>query len=433
VRVTAAFKRLLALPGVNVINVEFLARLVVVTVPLKRRRLVCPLCDYSTAASYDRRPVDSRCQHLDLGVWQLEVRARLRRLWCPTHGVRTEGVLFARPASRFTHDFEMLVAWLATRTDATSITKLVRISWRTVGRIIERVVADELDPGRLDDLFEIGVDEISWRKHHNYVTLVADHRTGKVVWCGEGKSAKTLDGFFHELGPDRCRRDSATTTVFLASCVLQRSGDGYGPGIMPGTVHRPLEPAHHSSNVDGRTLTPPPLQAAGCGVPDTTPNCVGTTRLSTLVRDPVPHPDGPRPIPSIGSAQERGPSDYLFHEPEAQPKIVTARTPPETTLRGHQLNTSGTTIDTSSPVASCQYLREGIRCLTRFSPLGWVDECPVDARFDGCWGFGEAIVASFWTRLSICRERCPGCVAASCRSRSPVTDSETPGNVSSRR
>jgi hypothetical protein len=29
--------------------------------------------------------------------------------------------------------------------------------------------------------------------------------------------------------------------VFLASCVLQRSGDGDSPGIMPGTVHRPLE------------------------------------------------------------------------------------------------------------------------------------------------------------------------------------------------
>lgn len=208
-RVTTAFKRLLALPGVNVTKVEFLVRLVVVTVALRRRRLVCPLCDYSTAACYDQRPVDSRWQHLDLGVWQLEVRARLRRLSCPTHGVRTEGVPFARPASGFTRDFEMLVAWLATRTDATSITKLVRISWRTVGRIIERVVADELDPGRLDGLFEIGVDEISWRKHHNYVTLVADHRTGKVVWGDEGKSAKTLDGFFSELGPERCGQLSA--------------------------------------------------------------------------------------------------------------------------------------------------------------------------------------------------------------------------------
>jgi transposase len=37
------------------------------------------------------------------------------------------------------------------------------------------VVATELDPGRLDELFRIGVDEISWRRHHRYLTLVVDH------------------------------------------------------------------------------------------------------------------------------------------------------------------------------------------------------------------------------------------------------------------
>ncbi len=121
----------------------------------------------------------------------------------------TEGVPFARPGSRFTRDFEMLVAWLATKMDATAITKLTRISWRTVGRIIERVVTDELDPTRLDGLFEIGVDEISWRKHHNYLTLVADHHSGKVVWGGEGKNSKTLDEFFNQLGPDRSAQVSA--------------------------------------------------------------------------------------------------------------------------------------------------------------------------------------------------------------------------------
>lgn len=208
-RVTTAFKRLLALPGVTVSEVEFAAAAVIVTVKLRRRRLECPVCGYSTRARYDSRPVDSRWQHLDLGLWKLEVRARLRRLSCPTHGVITEGVAFARPGSRFTRDFEQLVAWLATKMDTTAITKLTKISWRTVGRIIERVVAEELDPTRLDDLFEIGVDEISWRKHHNYLTLVANHRTGKVVWGGEGKSAATLDGFFEELGNERCEQLSA--------------------------------------------------------------------------------------------------------------------------------------------------------------------------------------------------------------------------------
>ena len=202
-RVTTAFNRLLDLDGVNVTRVEFEPAAVVVTVALRRRRLHCPECGWSAGARYDKRPVDSVWRHLDLGVWRLEVRARLRRVWCPAHGARTEGVPFARPGSDFTADFEALVAWLATRMDKTAITRLVRVTWRTVGRIVERVVADELDPGRLDDLFEIGVDEISWRKHHNYLTLVANHDTGKIVWGAEGKNAKTLDGFFNELGTAR--------------------------------------------------------------------------------------------------------------------------------------------------------------------------------------------------------------------------------------
>jgi hypothetical protein len=67
-------------------------------------------------------------------------------------------VPFARHRSGFTCDFEALVAWLATRTDQTTITRLVRIDWDTVGGIIARVSADQLDRDRLENLFEIGIE-----------------------------------------------------------------------------------------------------------------------------------------------------------------------------------------------------------------------------------------------------------------------------------
>ncbi|MQB02006.1 MAG: hypothetical protein GEU78_17380 [Actinobacteria bacterium] len=202
-RVTTAFKRLLRLPGVNVVSVDFRPAAVVVTVALRRRRLVCPCCAYSTRARYDTRPVDSSWRHLDLGAWRLEVRAGLRRLACPTHGVRTEGVPFARTGSDFTADFEDLVGFLATTTDKTAVCRLVRIDWDTVGRIISRVMDTGLDPGRLEGLFQIGVDEVAWRKGHRYLTLVSDHRRRKFVWGAEGRDTATLDGFFDELGTER--------------------------------------------------------------------------------------------------------------------------------------------------------------------------------------------------------------------------------------
>ena len=157
-RVTAAFSSLLRLDGVHVREVVFEADRVVVLVALRRRRLICPCCSFSTPHRHDVRPVDSDWRHLDLGVWRLEIRARLRRLICPEHGVRTEQVPFARHRSDFTRDFEHLAAWLATRTDKTTITRMLRIHWRTVGRIIQRVCADELDSDRLDGLVEIDQD-----------------------------------------------------------------------------------------------------------------------------------------------------------------------------------------------------------------------------------------------------------------------------------
>ena len=210
-RVTSVFKRLLDLSGITVTDVQFSADAVVVDVWLRSRRLRCPRCEFTTKAQYDTRAVPSTWRHLDLAARRLRIRADLRRLCCPVHGVITEGVPFAPPGSRFTRDFEDLVGWLATTMDKTALARLVRVDWDTTGRIIERVVADRLDPDRLQHLFQVGVDEVSWRKGHSYLTLVSNHETGKFVWGREGKDAATLDHFFDDLGADRAETIQAVS------------------------------------------------------------------------------------------------------------------------------------------------------------------------------------------------------------------------------
>jgi transposase len=200
-RVTAAFSRLLDLPGIWVRQVAFGPDRVVVTVVLRRKKLICPKCSYSTMARENEQDHDSVWRHLDLGIWRLEVRARLRRLRCPEHGVHVEGVPFARDGARFTRDFEDLVAWLMTKTDRTATCRLVRIDWETVGRIIKRVGDELLPADRLQGLFEISLDEVAWRKGHRYLTLIGDHRKGCVVWGTEGKGQAAADEFFHALDP----------------------------------------------------------------------------------------------------------------------------------------------------------------------------------------------------------------------------------------
>jgi len=201
VRVTSAFSRLLCLEGVWVRGVEFLADRVLVRVALRRQRLICPVCGYATMAREGIQDHESVWRHLDLGVWRLEIRATLRQLRCPEHGVHVEGVPFARHRAHFTRDFDDLVAWLATKADKTTITRLVRIDWQTIGRIIKRVGEELIDGDRLTGLFEISMDEVAWRKGHRYLTLVADHSRGCVVWGTEGKGQAAADEFFDELDP----------------------------------------------------------------------------------------------------------------------------------------------------------------------------------------------------------------------------------------
>ena len=136
---------------------------VVVQVACRRRRLACPHCAFTTRTAYDRRGVDSRWRHLDLGGHRLVLAMRRRRLACPSHGVITQAVPFARAGSGFTSDFEDLVVWLTIRADKTTVSTFARVAWRTVGAMCQRVSAEKLDPARLAGLVDIGVDEISVR------------------------------------------------------------------------------------------------------------------------------------------------------------------------------------------------------------------------------------------------------------------------------
>ena len=207
-RATTAFNTLLDLEGVTVVGIRRRVDELKVAVRLRRKRLVCPIdgCGYSTRARFDTRPEESWWRSLDLGPWKVTVTAQLRRLDCPDHGVLVEQVPFARHRVRFTRDFEDVVAWCASKMDKTAVTRLLRIAWPTVGAIVDRVVADGLDPDRLDGLVAIGADEISWRKHHNYLTVVVDHASGDVIWTGEGNDTAALDAFFAELGPQRAAK-----------------------------------------------------------------------------------------------------------------------------------------------------------------------------------------------------------------------------------
>ncbi len=216
-RLTTAFSKLLSLPGAWVRSVAFGREAIVVRVVRKRRRHGCSRCAFTTASSYDGRTC--RWRHLALGKWAVIVEADLRRVRCPEHGVLVEAVEWAAPDSRFTLDFEDLVAWLAREMNLSAVMRLVHVSWRTVGRIVRRVVGRKLDRDRLDALYSIGLDEVSYRKGHKYLSVVVGHATGTPAWIGEGRSRETVGKFFDELGPERSGRLSLVSMDMSAAYI----------------------------------------------------------------------------------------------------------------------------------------------------------------------------------------------------------------------
>ena len=196
-RVTTAFNRMLGLPGAWVRDVAFGSDGMIVTVALKAKKPVCSGCGARGLPIKEHRTKPWR--HLDQGGLRCRIECRLRRLYCPGCGDVYEMVPWARAGSPYTRDFDDLTAWLAQQMSQTQVTKLMRIGWESVGKILARVVAEKLPAGRLDGLTFIGVDEVSYGADHKFLTSVVDHERGSIVWATEGRNSASLQAFFDGL------------------------------------------------------------------------------------------------------------------------------------------------------------------------------------------------------------------------------------------
>ena len=207
-RGTRVWARLLGLQGAVVEGVDTGSEgeVVVAVRPRYRERDRCGVCR-RRSPGFDLGEGRRRWRALDLGVTFAYVEADAPRVSCAEHGVVVAAVPWARHGSRFTRAFEDQLAWLAVNTSKSAVAELMRVAWRSVGLVCERVSVEagrELDS--LAGLRRIGIDEISHRKGQRYLTVVVDHDSGRLVWAAPGRDTKTVEAFFDALGEKRCKR-----------------------------------------------------------------------------------------------------------------------------------------------------------------------------------------------------------------------------------
>ena len=224
-RAHSVIKRLLGVERTVIENVEFGAEGLVVHARVwARERYRCAYCG-RCCSRYDRGRGRRRWRALDFGSTPVFIEADVQRVKCPQHGVVIARFPWARRDSGFTRAFEDQVAWLATNASSSVVGQLMRVAWRTVGRILSRTVEDaNASVDLLAGVRRIGIDETSYRRGHRYLLVVVCHDTGRLLWAAEGRSQATLQGFFEALGEERCAlvtHVSCDAAAWIHACVKQ--------------------------------------------------------------------------------------------------------------------------------------------------------------------------------------------------------------------
>ena len=154
-------------------GVEFdeVEQAIVVSVrPRKATKRRCGRCGVH-CSGYGQGEGRRRWRALDLGTIQACLEADSPRVRCAEHGVVAAQVPWARHGAGHTYAFDDTAAWLVTHCSKSAVRDLLRIAWRTVGSIVTRVVADaEAETDRFAGLRRIGIDEISYKRGHKYLS-----------------------------------------------------------------------------------------------------------------------------------------------------------------------------------------------------------------------------------------------------------------------
>jgi transposase len=166
-------------------------------------RLPCPECGVACRV-HDRRR--RRWRHLDTCQHQTILVAGIPRVKCEEHGVRQVHVQWAEPGSRFTTLFEgVVIDWLL-EASVIAVATQFELSWDQVAGIQARAVERGLARRNLEPPVRIGVDETSFQKRHEYVTVVTDLLTDCVVYIADNRRKESFEGFFDLFEPSELAR-----------------------------------------------------------------------------------------------------------------------------------------------------------------------------------------------------------------------------------
>ena len=125
--------------------------------------------------------------------------ARVPRVSCKKCGIKTFEVPWARSGSGFTLLFEALIMLMAKAMPVKSIADIVKEHDTRLWRVLDHYVDASRQEADFSAVKDVGVDETSSKRGHNYVSLFVDLEASRVLFVTEGKDASTLERFKTDL------------------------------------------------------------------------------------------------------------------------------------------------------------------------------------------------------------------------------------------
>lgn len=170
-----------------------------------RRALQCGRCGMEVRQTKGRAERARRWRDLSMAGKWLVIRYRPMRVRCPICGVTTERVPWAERYARITRRLTEAIAAMTKDRNWKETARFFALDWKTVVTAVKRVVARGLAKRKLKPIRIIGIDEVSRKKGHHYLTLVYDLARRRLLWVGEGRTTETVNAFFKWLGKRRAK------------------------------------------------------------------------------------------------------------------------------------------------------------------------------------------------------------------------------------
>jgi len=171
---------------------------IAVVQPDRRFRPICHACGAPGAIHAQTR----KCiRDLGFGDFSMLLQVEYRKIRCQhCCKVRVERLEFVDASARVTHRLAAYAAQLCQAgLSVEAVARHLDLDPKTVKAIDKAVLQAKFGQTIYDGLKRLAIDEIAVKKGHNYMTVVLDYDSGRVVWMGEGRQTATIDGFFEAM------------------------------------------------------------------------------------------------------------------------------------------------------------------------------------------------------------------------------------------